>query len=402
MGGTPVFGRLAVLVDAAVLSRVGWMPIPATLLSISLVLVGLLVWFWFLVRQDLTHSRAASVVLVLGLTEPFVGMAERFRFEPFCFMLMAVAFWMASSRKPHFALSIASLFLGMLAFEVEPAALIVCPALLLYQFRLRRIPPVRLIYSTLIAGCIFAGIYISLHPHILDILRQTDWHRGGGQRELGGFLRAYYITRKRHLPELGLLLLAAWAYLRRRRQAPPSINRMSEITALVCLFSFLMNWPTPAYMIFFYPFALVVVSWTLESWPAWLLPGVACLLILPQFVALAIINRHEGWRSEDIQQVTQAIRHSEEIAGLNDANTQIMGDYSLWFAHPDRYRALARPTSNFIAEEQLFLCFDTPLLPESMVDPIVRYCHDLSKVRVLREIGWIDLRGHRLFFLVPQ
>jgi hypothetical protein len=402
MGGTPVFGRFAALLQAAVLSHAGWMPLPATFFSIALVLAGLFFWSCFLTQQGLSQKQSAAIILALGVTEPFVGMAERFRFEPFSFLLMALAFWLASLRQSHFALSTFSLCLGLLALEIEPAALLIFPSLILYLLRSRQAKPAHVFYGAAFAVLFFAAAYFYLHPDILTILQQTNWHRGSSQRQAGGFLYAYFISRKRHLPEFALALLAAWAYLRNRNEAPPFVRRMAEITGLVCLFSFLMNWPTPAYMIFFFPFFLVVAHWVLGSRPGWILPCVATLLMLPQYAALAVINRHEGWRPEDIRQVTRAIQHSEQLAALDDSNTQIMGDYSLWFAHPKHYRALARTTLDFVPNEQLFLCFDKPLLPPSMVDPIVLYCQDLRTRKEVRELEEIEIRGHHLFLLTPR
>ena len=401
MGGTPVFGRLAALLQASILSHAGWMPFPAMFFSTALVLAGLFFWSRFLTQEGLSQKQSAAIILALGLTEPFVGMAERFRFEPFSFLLMALAFWLASLRGRQFTLLTCSLCLGLLALETEPAALLIFPGLLLYQLRSRQAEPVKVLYAATLAVLFFAMVYAYLHPDILTILQQTNWHRGNTQRQAGGFLRAYFLDRKRHLPELALILFAAWAYLSKRKQAPPLVRRMAEITGFTCVFSFLMNWPTPAYMIFFFPFFMVVAHWVLHSRPVWLLPAITMLLMLPQYAALAVINYHQGWRSDDIRQVAQAIQHSERLAGLDDSKIQIMGDYSLWFAHPQHYRALSRTTSGLVSGEQLFLCFDLPLRPLAMVDPIALYCPDLKAQIAVRELEKIEVRGHRLLLLAP-
>lgn len=399
MGGTLVFGRLPALLQALILNSARWMPIPAMLVSTGLVLAGLWFWFGFLLRQGASPETSVATILALGLTEPFVGMAERFRYEPFCFLLMSVAFWLAARRRPWMALTVA-----LLALEAEPAAVLVFGTLVIFLVRSKDESKTSLGYGLLLASGCFCLTYFSLHPGIVQTLRDTDWHRGGGQREIGGFLRAYFITRKRHLPELLLLIVAAVVYLRRYCQAPLLVRRMAECTLFVCVFSFLMNWPTPAYMAFFFPFAIVLLGWALKTrWnKPWLLPAITGLLMLPQYAALAVMNRHEGFRAQDFRKVAKAIDHSERIAGLDDVQTQIMGDYSLWFAHPNHFRALSETTFASVPMEQLFLCFDSPLRPPPMVDPIVRYCSDLEGKIALREVEQVDVRGHRLHILMPQ
>jgi hypothetical protein len=397
MGGTLVFGRLPATLQAAILNHVGWMPVPAMLVSTVLVLAGLSFWFSFLRRQGFSPAAGGAMILALGLTEPFVGMAERFRFEPFCFLLLGVAFWLAAGRRAWLALVV-----GLLALEAEPAASLVFLALVIFMARSGKWRLTHLVYGIAIAGGCFGAIYFALHPDILQVLRDTNWHRGSGQREVGGFLRAYFISRKRHLPELLLLILAVLVYLRKGHQASPFIHRMAECAAVGCVFSFVMSWPTPAYMVFFYPFALVVAGWALQTrWQnPWLLPIVVGAIMLPQYGVLAVVNRHEGFRPQDIAQVADAIRQSEQTVGLDDANVQIMGDYSLWFAHPDNYRALATTTRPHIHAAQMFTCFDAPLRPASMVDPVITYCSELREIAGLREVKQLKVRGHQLHILV--
>jgi len=183
---------------------------------------------------------------------------------------------------------------------------------------------------------------------------------------------------------------------------------MGEVTLLVCAFSFAMNWPTPAYMVFFFPFALVVVSWGLSlaspAWvrSAWVLPATFGFLMLPQYGALAWINRHEGFRRSDLDRVSNFIQENESRLGMKDATAEIMGDYTLWYAHPEHYRALARTTLPLLPGEDMFLCFDSPLRPAEMVDPIVRYCGTVKEKVAVHEVDRIILRGHTLYLLIPN
>jgi hypothetical protein len=399
MGGTAVFGRLAGLTQGLVLNDFAWRPFPAMLLSSALVIAGLVFWYRVLRQGGLSPAKSSALILATGLTEPFVGMANRFRFEPFAFLSFAAAFWLAGTRRPLLALIV-----GLLALETEPVAAIVFCSVFLFLLRTQQQRPAKLLWKVSIAGACFAGFYFSLHPDIFHILNDTDWHRGSGQREFGGFLRAYFIQRKRHLPELGLFAIAFYVYLKKHAQAPAFVHRMAEMTALVCVFSFLMNWPTPAYMVLFFPSALVVTGWCIETkWNfEWSVPILLAVLMLPQYGALAYINAQEGFRSTELNQVANAIHKSEREIGLDDSRAQIMGDYSLWFAHPAHYRALARTTRTYIPTEDLFLCFDGPIRPPAMVDPIVRYCADVTNVIRSREVDRITVRGHVLHILAPE
>lgn len=397
MGGTDVFGRIPALIQGAFVNFMHWMPVPAMLLSTAVVLAGLWMWYLFLYSSGFSEKQSVASVLALGISEPFVGMADRFRYEPYAFLLLATTFWLVSKERPRLAL-----IMGLLAFEIEPAAGMVLLSVCLLLVRSGM--SWRGFFAGLgIAVLCFWVIYGILHPHLFAILRATDWHRGAAQREVGGFLHAYFVDRKRHLLELALLTGCAVFYARHFRQAPSMVRRMAEIVCLLSLCSFAMRWPTPAYMIFWYPAALAVVSWCLSTggWPVWGLPLLMAGFMLPQYAALGWINREEGYRPADLKAVHASILLAEQQNGLNDQNTQIMGDYSLWFAHPEHYRGLARTTLGFLNQEDLFLCFDQPLRQPEMVDPIVRYCGDVRQNVHVHELGELRVRGHLLHILAP-
>lgn len=395
MGGTEVFGRIPALLQGLALNPLGWMPIPSMLLSTAVVLAGLGIWYAFLRDSGFAPRPALACVLALGLSEPFVGMAERFRYEPYSFLLLALALWMAGKGWAWQALTF-----SLLAFETEPAAGMVFLSVSLFLLR-SPVPRRRVMLGCGIAGLLFAGMYAVLHPHVLAVLRSTDWHRGSSQRESGGFLRAYFLQRKRHWAELLLFTGCAAVFIKHLRQAPSIVLRMAEIVLLVSFCSLAMRWPTPAYMVFWYPAALVVALWSFSRYTrfAWALPLVMASLMLPQYAALVWINRGEGYRPADLQLVRQAIARSEIQADLDQKRTRIMGDYSLWFAHPEGYRALARTTMTSLDEEDLFLCFDQPLRPPAMVDPIVRYCSDVRQRTNVRDLTSLSVRGHLLHVL---
>lgn len=397
MGGTAVFGRGPALVQGAVLNPLGWSPFAAMLFSTLVVLAGLTFWYKFLMQSGLSTPQSHACILALGLSETFVGMANRFRYEPYSFLMMALAFWLASCRRPWLALVV-----SLLALEVQPAAGMVFLSLSLFLLRSKW--PVRtLIPGFVLAAIVFALMYGILHPHIVETLRATDWRRGADQREAGGFLRSYFIDRQRHLIELILFSACAVALVWRYKQAPIFVRQMSEVSLLVSACSFLMRWPTPAYMVFWYPAALVVAVWclSLTRLKPWALPAIMALIMLPQYGVVAWINRDDGYSASDIARVKQTILNAERDAGLDDTRTQIMGDYSLWFAHPARYRALARTTLGSLPGQDLFLCFNQPLRPWAMVDPLVRYCADVETTIPTREVNRLMVRGHLLRFLLP-
>ncbi len=397
MGGTAVFGRGPALVQGFVLNRYGWSPEVAMLLSVALVLAGLLVWYRFLRASGQTASQATAATLALGLTEPFVDMANRFRYEPYGFLLMTLAFWAAAKHRPWLALTI-----SLLALETEPAAGMVFACIVIYLLRSG------VAFRTLLSGCAlalfcFAVIYGLLHPGILGTLRTIDWQRGAGQREWGGFLRAYFVERRRHLIELLLLTVCTGIYVLRFEQVPPFVRRMAELVLLVTLCSLALNWPTPAYMVFWFPAALVVACWCVAvcRLRVWVVPATVAALMMPQYLALAWLNRHEGYRPQDLAQVREAIRASEQSLGLNDRQTRIMGDYSLWFAHPARFRAIAWKTIPSIPDEDLFVCYELPLRPPAMVDTLVNYCANIRFFIKTRQVEQLVVRNHLLRILVP-
>jgi len=354
-------------------------------------------WYCFLCLFGWSREKSSAFIVALGLCEPFLSMANRFRFEPVSFVLFSAAFLLVKQRSYLLAIIV-----SFLAIETEPAAAITLVAVILLVAKSGCSAP-NLLLKIGIGGIFFSIFYLSLHPDIVGVLQHTDWHRGAGQRQIGGFLRAYFFERKRHLPEFFLFVGVFTVYLRNQARASALAHRMAEVTGLVCLFSFVMNWPTPAYMIFFFPPALVVAAEVIEiRWKnPWLLPAVMAALMVPQYCAVAYLNLGESYRPADIEAVNSLILRSERRLNLIASRTEVMGDYSLWFAHPAHYRALAKPTISKISAEDLFLCFDGPIRPVAMVDQIVLYCGDVRSRIAVEEIDQAVVRGHLLRVLVP-
>jgi len=76
MDGTVVFGKLAALVQYAVLAPFDWSLVAANILSAGGAALSMGVIFVFLVGEGLSQLGAATCCPVLAATEPFVAMAN--------------------------------------------------------------------------------------------------------------------------------------------------------------------------------------------------------------------------------------------------------------------------------------------------------------------------------------
>jgi hypothetical protein len=393
MDGTQYFGRIAAFLQCAVLNHAGWQQWPAEILTAVLVVAAL--WLWSIQLRKLGYSRTFISIFLLatGLSEPFLSAANRFRYESISFFMLSLGLTLITYESFFWGM-----FLGVLAVEIEPIALAGLIPLVVLSCTIKNLS--RRDWACLVGGAACGGaVYVALHLNMFPGHFPSFSHGAGGQ--LGGFVATYFRERMRHLPELCVLVTAAFFYWRRRHTIRLHYAAVSAL--LIVLFSFLMSHGNPAYMIFLYPFLIVASLSAIQIERTWK-PVLAIILVyfLSQYAVLAYLNRNRGFRTGDIRQVSDAVQQIARDRNIDDSRLRIYGDYRLWFAHPRNYRAAALFTANNIQDADLYICFNQPPDIVGLQPQGTFYCQDILQriPAVLHPIRVIEVRSNALYFYV--
>jgi hypothetical protein len=395
MDGTFFFGKLAALVQFALLSHVGWQQWPTAVIASSFVVFSLAMWWIQLRRLGYSDSFVSAFLIIAGLSEPFLSAANKFRYEYFSFALLSSGLLVVAYRKPVLGILVAAL-----SVEVQPAAVIgLIPAIvLLYSMNRRTIGLiVRLACGLLLA----VAAYFSLHPGILHLSHTWRHSELSSVVWSGGFFSSFFFQRHRHLPELTIFLVAGVHYWRKRSEISSHYLGISALA--MSIFSLIMPHGNPSYMIFLYPFliamALSVVKVERQLKAVTIL---ACAYAVLQYAPLIYMNRNLGYRLQDIDQVAALIRDAERQLAIRDDDLRIYGDYALWFAHPHFYRAAAQTTILDAKDADLYLCFDHPLQGALPISEGMFLCPDIKRVVPLRLLSTAMVRGSELNLYCKQ
>ena len=159
MDGTSTFGKFAAYVQSAALMIMGWTPRAASFVSIAFTVASLGLWWAALRKWGFSRNLVAGFVLLLGISEPVVSMAEKFRYEFFSFFLLSLALWLGANRHHFLALLVA-----FLSVETQPIAIlipVIIFSLLISRVTNRR----RLVWQACAAAILALAVYLALHPH---------------------------------------------------------------------------------------------------------------------------------------------------------------------------------------------------------------------------------------------
>ena len=389
MDGTQLFGKLAAYVQWLFLARFGWQQEAAFLLSASLVVVALLCWWLQLRHLGYSRQFVQSFLIVAGVSEPFLSVANKFRYEGLALAMISGGLLLVASRR-----LVAGVFLAALAVELEPMALAGLIPVMVLVFSLEQRNR-RLLLRLGGAFALAAACYVALHPDFLVILRGLAQAVSAHEPLEGGFFAAYFLRRARHWPELLCFLAAAFFYWRRRHEFASHYLAYSAL--LLTVFSVAMPHGNPSYIIFCYPFLIAVslLAFGVER-RMWIV-AVWVLLMLPQQIYLAYLTRHVALRSNDMAQVSDAVHRAEQSLGLADEKVQIYGDYRLWFAHPHFYHAGAQGTLPLADRADLFVCYNYAPGPPEFEPALLVYCPQLEAMFPLRVVETTRIHDQQVF-----
>ncbi len=387
MDGVHLFGKVPARVQCLVLDRTGWTPGWVVCLNVIFGMASLWLWWSFLACMGYRERWIAIFILLLGVSEPIVSMMEKGRYEFFTFFLLSLALWLGVQ-----SWELAALLVVMFSVETQPMG-VVPMMLVMLLLTLRTENQKKLILKAAAAGIVMAAFYLRLHPGAIQ--EMIGGHPYSGS-VLGGILQTYFIERRRHLPELAMLLLGGGLCWRHRGKITDRTGLWLALTAGSVFF--IMPHPNVAYAAFLMPFLLWAALEGYDHSPhlRWV-PALVFVSILFQYAYLYKVNRQEGFRGQDFAAVRESISESERTLQIPDSQAHICGDYSLWFAHPDNFSTCSpHAQQTEIAAANLFLCFDEPLQQNGLNSPEWLSCSKVNEVVPLRELSSLTIRGHLL------
>ena len=389
MDGVHLFGKIAAAVQCGFMDRFGWTPGTIVGLNVVFGIASLSLLWAFLLCAGYNERWVAGFILLLGVTEPVVSMMEKARYEFFAFFLLSLAMWLGIQ-----GFEMAGVFIAFIAVETEPAAIMV-PLVVVLLLASKAKDRKRFALEVGIIAVVALACYIQLHPGAIREMVAAP--RLTHEFYLGGTLSAYFIERRRHLGELLVILIAACIYWQHRQQI---FNRTPVWLAMfTCLVLFVLH-PTVAYVVLAMPFLL----WpSLEAYDRakllrWI-PAALFLYLIAGYAYLYQTNMHEGFDTGDFSLVRAHIESSAQQLHISSGQLRVVGDYSLWFAHPQHYRAIASTES--LQNADIYLCFDGPLERSGLSALTSMWCPQLRKLVQVHELSAFPVKGHLLHVLAP-
>jgi hypothetical protein len=251
--------------------------------------------------------------------------------------------------------------------------------------------------ARLAGGLALAGaLYLTLHPNVVHLGYYLLQVKEAGKTNVGGFFSSYFLERRRHLPELICFIAAAIIYWFRRHTV--GCHYLAVSALVITVFSIVMPHGNSSYMIFLYPFlvAMMLIAFRADRRHQ-LIIALAILYVFPQYAYLVYINREQGYRPQDIRQVSDAIASASQQLGISDSRLRIYGDYGLWFAHPHFYRAASITTLGHIHDADLYVCYDSWNSAKILMPQHMLYCSDLRQRLSLRLLSKTLIRNNMVY-----
>jgi hypothetical protein len=394
MDGTHLFGKIPAAIQSLFLKPFAWQARPAIVLSSLFITASLGLLAGAAKRLTFPALHCLIFIATLSLTEPFVLMACRARYEPFALFFLFAGLLSATYGQTGIAL-----FLATLAVETEPAAIMGFVPIVAIAVIRRSTSWFTLAWQAVLGGGIGLGIGLALHPdwHALRRTATTTAAATPPSSHLGA-LSGYFLV-ARHWPETLLFCVIAFLLCTRRLHLPILSNWLFASILGILVLSLGLPHPNADYAGFIYPFLVLA---TLEALPSirWKI-GLASLIavyFLSQYSFLSWKNRGAGYTTADIAAVSRWLDDSARQAGLAPQSVVIQGDFRLWFAHPHLYRGNVPDTVVFLPTDDLIACFAAPPRSTPVVAEGLLYCRDFQKFSPpLRLLSTMKLHGDELY-----
>jgi hypothetical protein len=237
-----------------------------------------------------------------------------------------------------------------------------------------------------------AALYLRFHPGAIQEMVNSP--RLYTHDVPGGTLRAYFVQRRRHLPELAMLLFGGWIYWTERSKIPDRTG--AQLAAAVIAVFLLGPHPNVSYAVFAMPFLLWPALEAYDHAKRWQwVPVLVFLGILMQYGYLYGRNLHEGFDEHDFASIGGRIAESANVLHIAGDRLRICGDASLWFAHRQDYSScLSTKPDAAMWRANLFVCLDSPLEENDFSSRVWLSCSSLKRFFPLRQLSSMEVRGH--------
>ena len=389
-GGTVVSGKLAAMLQCAVLAPFHWSLVAANVLSVAGVVLSMAAIFAFLVGEGFCRLSAVTCCLTLAVTEPFVAMASQSRYDYITFLLAVCALLLAARRQLFFAGLI-----SVLAIEVHPIGIMAPIYLIAYELsRMIQARRFRLEFDRAakltLGGLLGVVVYVLLHlPAILALPTAVSSNPAELNNGAGHFLYGYFFEQRlyRHLPELAVFVPCLLVKIWRR-------DYMQWPFPLVASFAtFLMGFFIPHGNMFYTPFwyfpsFLLVFLTVSAAWRAIALPAAVLILFVPQYAVAYVWGHKYSYARQGELRVTRSAIASR---GTDLSHAHIFGDFIFWPPFKDLSFEWA-PAVWFLDQRiplgtsYLICSLDPPFSPQELV------CADelliFSDMRFVEQFSW--------------
>ena len=325
MGGTVVFGKLAAMLQCAILAPFNWSLVAANVLSVAGVVLSMAAIFVFLAGEGFSGLAAVTCCLALAATEPFVAMANQSKYEYITFLLAVCGLLLAARRHLFLAALI-----SVLAIEVQPIGIMASIYLISYELsRMIQTRRFRLefdrVAKIVLGGVLGLAVYFILHTHILALLAASS-NSAGWNAYPTHFLYEYFFAARlyRHLPELVVFAACLLVYVWRRDYMKWPFPIIASLATF--LIGFLLHHGNYFYTPFWYFPSFLLVFLTISvAWRAVAVPVLVLVLFLPQY-AVAYVWGHKYAKQGELQVARSAIASR----GTDLSHAHIFGDFIFW------------------------------------------------------------------------
>jgi hypothetical protein len=327
-GGTVAFGKLAAMVQCALLAPFNWSLVAANVLSVVGVVLSMVAIFAFLVGEGFSRLSAVTCCLTLAVTEPFVAMASQSRYDYITFLL-AICGLLLAARQQLFVAGLIS----VLAMEVHPIGIMGPIYLIAYELS-RKIQTRQLrlefdrVAKLVLGGTLGLAVYFILHPGILTLLADISRNPTQLNNGAGHFLYGYFFGQRlyRHLPELAVFVACLLVHIWRRDYVQWPFPLVASLATLLVGFVIPHNnfYYTPFW---YFPSFLLVFLTVSVAWRAVAVPVFVLVLFVPQYVVAYVWGHKYSYaRQGELQVARSAIAsHDTDLS-----HAHIFGDYIFW------------------------------------------------------------------------
>jgi hypothetical protein len=386
MGGTVAFGKLAAIVQCAVLAPFNWSLVAANVLSVVGVVLSMAAIFAFLVGEGFGRLSAVTCCLALASTEPFVAMANQSKYEYITFLLAVCGLLLAARRH----LLLAGL-ISVLAIEVQPIGIMAPIYLVAYESsRMIQTRRFRLEFDRAaklaLGGVLGLAAYFILHPHILALLgaypNPAEWGKEGPVH----FLYAYFFQQRlyRHLPELAVFVACLLVHIWRRDYMQWPFPLVASLATL--LIGFFISHANFFYTPFWYfPSFLLVFVTVSVAWRAVALPALVLVLFVPQYAVAYVWGHKYAYARQDELHVARALIASR---GTDLSHAHIFGDFIFWPAFKDlSFEWAPTRASHQPSGTSYLICgLDQPFSPQERI--CADELPDFSGMQLVDQFSW--------------